>query len=62
MGQRKAFHRQRVAEFTSSRKETVAKGILATSKNGDREIVQSVSKTSRPPFRIKKLSQLSQFR
>ena len=37
IGQRKAFYRQRIPEFSCARKETVDIDILATSRNGDRE-------------------------
>ena len=36
--------------------------ILATSRNGERGIMQSIRVTSRSPLRIRKWSQLSQFR
>ena len=61
-GQRKAFCRQRIPESDSARKETVDIGILVTSRNGDRKIMQSVRITGRPPLRIRKWNQLSQFR
>ena len=44
------------------RKETVGIDILVTSKNGDRKIMLSMRKMSRPPLRIRKWNQLSQFR
>ena len=44
------------------RKETVGVDILVTSKNGDRKIMLSMKKMSRPPLRIRKWNQLSQFR
>ena len=40
--QRKAFYRQRISEFSHARKETVDIDILATSRNGDREIMQTI--------------------
>ena len=58
-GQRKAFYRQRIPEFSRARKETV--DILVTSRNGDRKIMQSIRITSRPPLRKRKWNQLSQF-
>ena len=58
-GQRKAFYRQRIPEFSRARKGTVDIDILVTSRNGDRKIMQSVRITSRPPLR--KWNQLSQF-
>ena len=62
IGQRKAFYRQRIPEFSCARKETVDINILVTSRNGDREIMQSIRMTRRPPLRIGKWSQLNQFR
>ena len=41
IGQRKAFYRQRIPEFNCVRKDTVDIDILVTSRNGDREIMQS---------------------
>ena len=61
IGQRKAFYRQRIQEFSCARKETVEIEILVTSRNGDRKIMQSVRTTSRPPSRKRKWNQLSQF-
>ena len=45
IGQTKTSYRQRISE---SRKETVDKDTLVTSKNGDGKIMQSVRITSRP--------------
>ena len=42
IGQRKAFYRQRIPEFSCARKETVDIDILVTSRNGDRKIMQSI--------------------
>ena len=45
MGQRKAFYRQRIPEFSHVRKETVDIDILVTSRtsrNGDGKIMQSI--------------------
>ena len=53
IGQRKAFYRQRIPEFSCARKETV--DILVTSRNGDRKIMQSIRITSRPPSRKKEV-------
>ena len=47
--QRKSFCRQRIPEFSYARKGTVYIGILVTSKNGDRKMMQSIRITSRPP-------------
>ena len=52
IGQRKAFYR--IPEFSCARKETVDIDILVTSRNGDREIMQSIRITSRPPSIIRK--------
>ena len=60
-GQRKAFYRQRIPEFSCVGKETVDIDILVTSRNGDRKIMQSIRIMSRPPSRKKKWNQLSQF-
>ena len=49
IGQRKAFYRQRIPEFSCARKETVDIDILVTSRNGGRKIMQSIRITSRPP-------------
>ena len=54
IGQRKAFYRQRIPEFRRARKETADIDILATSRNGDRKIMQSIRITSRPPLRKRK--------
>ena len=61
IGQRKAFCRQRIPDFSHVRKETVDIHILVTSRNGDRKIMQSIRITSRPPLRKRKWNQLSQF-
>ena len=44
-----------------ARKEAVNIGILLTSRNGGRKIMQFIQITSRPPLRIRKWKQLSQF-
>ena len=61
IGQRKAFYRQRIREFSRAKKETVNIDILVISKNGDKKIMQSISIRSRPPFRKRKWNQLIQF-
>ena len=61
IGQRKAFYKQRIPEFSCVRKETVDIDILVTSRNGDRKIMQSIRITSRPTSRKRKWNQLSQF-
>ena len=42
IGQRKAFYRQRIPEFSCARKETVDIDILVTSRNGDTKIMQPI--------------------
>ena len=37
IGQRKGFYRQKIPEFSCTRKETVDINILVTSRNGDRK-------------------------
>ena len=61
IGQRKAFYRWRIPEFSFVRKETVDIDIIVTSRNGDRKIMQSIRITNRPLSRKKKWNQLSQF-
>ena len=61
IGQRKAFYRQRIPEFSRVRKETVDTDILVTPRKGDRKIMQSIRITSRPPSRTRKGNQLNQF-
>ena len=60
-GQRKAFYRQKIPEFSCARKEIVDIDILATTRNGDTKIIQSIRVTSRPPSKKRKWNQLSQF-
>ena len=60
IGQRKAFYKQRIPESNCASKETV--DTLITSRNGERKVKQCIRITSRPPSRISKLKQLSQFR
>ena len=62
IGQRKAFYRQRIPESSSARKKTVDIDILVISRNCDRIFMQSINITSRPPSRIRKWNQWSQFR
>ena len=62
IGQRKAFYRQRIPEFSCAKKETVDIDILVTSKNSDREIMQFIRIMSGPPSRIKKWNQFCQLR
>ena len=61
IGQRKAFYRQRILEFSCVKKETVDIDIHVTSRNGDRNTMQSIRITSRPISRKRKGNQLSQF-
>ena len=60
IGQRKAFHRQKIPESSCATKETVDIDIVVTSRNGDQKIMQSIRITSRPPLRKRKWNQLSQ--
>ena len=62
IGQRKAFYKQRIPDSSCVVKETVYIDTLLTSRNGDRKIMQSIRIRSRPPSRIRKWNQLSQFR
>ena len=62
IGQRKAFHRQRIPESSYARKETVDIEIPVTSRNGYKKIMQSIRITSGLPSRIKKRNHLSQFK
>ena len=57
IGQKKAFYRQRIPEFSCAKKETVDIDILVTSRNGDRKIMQSIRITSRPTSRKRKWNQ-----
>ena len=59
MGQRKAFHWQRIPETSCARKETADIENLITSRNGNRTIMQSIRITSRPPSTKRKQNQLS---
>ena len=61
IGQKTAFNRQRIPEFSCAKKQTTDIDILGTSRNGDRKITQSIRKTSGPPSRKKKWNQLSLF-
>ena len=61
IGQRKAFHRQRISESSRARTEIVDIDILVTFRNGDRKIMHSIRITSRPTSRKGKWDQLSQF-
>ena len=61
IGQRKAFYRLRIPEFSCARKETVDIDIIVTSRNGKRKIMQSIRIMSRLPSRKRKWNQLSQF-
>ena len=61
IAQRKTV-RQRIPGSSFARIETVDIDIIVTSRNGDRKIMQSIRTTTRPPSRIRKWNQLSQFR
>ena len=62
IGQRKAFYRQRISESSCVRKEIADIDNLKTYRNGHGKIMQSVRIMSRPPSRIRKWNQSSQFR
>ena len=62
VGQSKAFYRERVPESSCAKKETVDIDILVACRNGDRKMMQSITITSKPPLRINKWNQFSQFR
>ena len=49
MGQRKVFYRKRIPESSCARKETVDIDTFASSRNVDREILQCIKITNRPP-------------
>ena len=64
--QRKAVYMQRIpvcscARKNSCKRKNVYIDIPVTSRNSDRKIMQSISITRRPPSRIRKWNQLSQF-
>ena len=61
IGQWKAFYRHKIQESSCVRKETVGMDILITSRNSDRKIMQYIRIASRPPSRIRKWNQFSQF-
>ena len=49
-----AFYRQRIPKFSCVRNETADIDNPVISRNGDRENMQSIRITSRPPSRISK--------
>ena len=53
-GQQKAFYKRRIPEFSRARKKAADVDILVTSRNGDRQIMQSIRITSRAPSRKRK--------
>ena len=59
IGQTKTFYRQLIPGSSCARKETVDADILATSRNGDRKILQSIRIRSRPPSRKRKSIRLT---
>ena len=61
MVQSKAFYSQIILKSSCASKETVHIGILVTSRNSNRKIMQTIRITSRPPLRIRKWNQLSQY-
>ena len=54
VGQRKVFYSYRFPESSCVRKETVDIDILATPRNGNRKIMQSIRIRSRIPLRNRK--------
>ena len=60
IGQRKAFYRQRIPDYSCTKKNTFDIDILVTSWNVDRKTVQSIRITDRPLLRIRNWNQLSQ--
>ena len=62
IAQRKEFYRWRVPESSYVRKEAIDKDILITARNNNRKIIQSRRITSGPAARIRKWSQINQFR
>ena len=54
MGQRDAFYKKRIPEFSCVRKGTVDIDILAKSRYGDRKTMISIRITNRPPSIIRK--------
>ena len=62
ISQRKAFYRQRITWPSCARRATVDIDIRVTSRNGDREIMQSIRITSKPPSRKRNWNQLIQFK
>ena len=62
IGQGEVFYRQRFSASNCAKKETVGIGILLTSRDGDRKIMQSIRVTNRPNLGIRKRNHFSQFR
>ena len=62
IGQRKAFYRQRIPEFSCVRKQTVDIDILVTFRNGDRKIMKSIRITSRPSTKPKNVYQSNTYK
>ena len=58
IGQRKAFYRQRIPEFSRARKEIVDIYILVTSRNGDKKIMQFIRVTSLISLKKKELERV----
>ena len=59
IGHRKAFYWHRIPKYSCARIKTVDIDILATSKNGDRKIMQTIRITSSPTLTIRKWNQFS---
>ena len=61
--QKKAFYMQIIPGSSCAKKDNTDLDILVTFRNGDRKIMQSIYQSnSRPPLRIRKWNQFSQFR
>ena len=61
VGQEKAFYRQRIAQSSCARKETVKIDIIK-SRNDERKLTKPNRTSSGPSPKIKKRNQFSQFR
>ena len=60
--QKKAFYRQIIPESSCARIATVAIDILTKSRNGDRNIMQSIKTMSRPRLRKNEVEPVAQFK
>ena len=60
--QKKAFYRQIIPKSSCARIATVAIDILTKSRNGDRNIMQSIKTMSRPRLRKNEVEPVAQFK